>query len=221
MLAPRLLACAALVRPGAHVCDVGTDHALLPVYLVQEGIASDVIASDIGEGPLQSAERTIVRNGLTGQIRTLLSDGLAKVPAEVTDIVIAGMGGETITGILSGCPFSLEGKRLILQPMTKAEVLRLWLFTHGFAIREERCVREEKRLYTVLCVEYTGAKYKMPVWAMWIGAMDLHDPDGMAYAERQLAQLTRRSEAMRRAGTPDEAADEASEALRRRLEEFR
>lgn len=221
MLNTRLQACADFVTPGGVVCDVGTDHALLPVYLVQAQIAASVIASDIGEGPLQAAERTIERAGLTGQIRTLLSDGLAKVPEDVTDIVIAGMGGETIVGILAACPFPLAGKRLILQPMTKAEVLRMWLYANGFAIREEKCARDEERLYAVLCAEYTGACCKMPVWALRIGAMDLHDPDCMAYATRQLAQLTRRSEAMRQAGTPDAAVEEAAEALRQRMEEFR
>ncbi|MBP0973708.1 MAG: SAM-dependent methyltransferase [Oscillospiraceae bacterium] len=221
MLSARLQACAAYVTPGGNVCDVGTDHALLPVYLVQQGIAAEAIAADIGEGPLQAAERTIAANGLTGRIRTILSDGLAHIPADVTDIIIAGMGGETMVHILESSPFPLDGKRLILQPMTKAEILREWLYTHGFAIRKETCAREENRLYAVLLAEYTGAKYKIPLWALRIGAMDLTAPDCFAYAEHQLAQLTRRSEAIRNAGTPDENAEEMTAALRQRMEEFR
>ena len=222
MLSARLQACAAYVTQGGHICDVGTDHAQLPVYLVEQGIAAAAIASDIGEGPLQAAERTIAQHGLTGRIRTILSDGLLQIPGDdVTDIVIAGMGGETMVHILETAPFPLDGKRLILQPMTKAEILRQWLYSHGFVIREECCVREEQRLYSVMRAEYTGACYKIALWALRIGAMDLTDPDCMAYAEHQLAQLTRRSEAMRRAGTPDDAAEEMAAALRERLEEFR
>ena len=93
MLNPRLLACAGWVTPGGHVCDVGCDHAQLAVYLLEEGIAADVIASDIGEGPLQAAARTIAAHGLNGKIRTMLSDGLQNIPPEgLTDIIIAGIG---------------------------------------------------------------------------------------------------------------------------------
>ena len=222
MLSNRLLKCAEYVTQGGRVCDVGTDHALLPVYLVEQGIAAEAIAADIGEGPLQAAERTIAQHGLTGRIRTILSDGLQKIPGDaVTDIVIAGMGGETMVHILETAPFPLDGKRLILQPMTKAEILREWLYTHGFAIRQECCAREDERLYAVMMAEYTGACYKTALWALRIGAMNLADPDCLAYAGRQLAQLIRRSEAMRNAGTPDEAAEEMAEALKTRLEEYR
>ncbi|MBR3631367.1 MAG: SAM-dependent methyltransferase [Oscillospiraceae bacterium] len=222
MLSARLQACASFVTQGGRICDVGTDHALLPVWLVEQGIAAEAIAADIGSGPLQAAERTIAAHGLTGRIRTILSDGLANIPErEVTDIIIAGMGGETMVHILASAPFPLDGKRLILQPMTKAEILRQWLYSHGFVIREECCAREDNRLYAVMLAEYTGACYKIALWALRIGAMDLTDPDCLAYAEQQLARLTRRSEAMRRAGTPDGAAEEMAEALRERLEEFR
>ncbi len=222
MLSNRLQKCADYVTQGSHICDIGTDHALLPVYLVEQGIAASAIAADIGEGPLKAAERTIAQHGLTGRIRTILSDGLQHIPGDaVTDIIIAGMGGETMVHILETAPFSLDGKRLILQPMTKAEILREWLYTHGFTIRQECCAREEQRLYAVLLAEYTGACYKIPLWALRIGTMDLTDPDCMAYAEHQLMQLTRRTEAQRRAGSPDEAAEEAAAALRERLEEYR
>ena len=64
MLPKRLMACAALVRRGAKVCDVGTDHALLPCYLAKEGISPAVIASDVNEKPLLGAARTIFAGGL-------------------------------------------------------------------------------------------------------------------------------------------------------------
>ena len=46
MLNARLLACANFVQ-GNFVCDVGTDHAFLPIYLVQNQIVEKAIASDI------------------------------------------------------------------------------------------------------------------------------------------------------------------------------
>lgn len=220
MLNSRLHACAELIRPGAHVCDVGTDHAQLAVYLLQQGIAADVIASDIGEGPLQAAARTIEAHGLTDRIRTILSDGLQSIPPEgLTDIVIAGMGGETMIHILESAPFSLEGKRLILQPMTKARELRRWLFCEGFSITAETCVRDDRYLYAVMCAEFTGDRREPDAAAQILGAMDLRQPDCMAYARRAYAQLCKARDGRRNAGQPDEPYASEAQCIWERMEE--
>ena len=154
----RLSAVAALVRPGSRLADIGTDHAYLPVYLVQSGVCPSAIASDIGEGPLDAARRTVTENGLTSEIALRLGDGLATVTdQEVDDVAIAGMGGETIVAILEAAPWvQNEGIRLILQPMTRAEDLRRWLLTHGFTVLEEHLIIDGRHLYPVLAVQYTG-----------------------------------------------------------------
>ena len=138
----RLSAVAALVRQGSRLADIGTDHAYLPVHLVQSGVCPSAIASDIGAGPLDAARRTVTENGLTSEIALRLGDGLATVKAgEVEDVAIAGMGGETIVAILEAAPWvQNEGIRLILQPMTRAEDLRRWLLTHGFTILGEHLI---------------------------------------------------------------------------------
>ena len=56
-LSSRLLACAAFVRPGERVADVGCDHGYLSLHLLQSGVAGYVYASDVREGPLGSARR--------------------------------------------------------------------------------------------------------------------------------------------------------------------
>ena len=91
-LSKRLAAVAALVRPGAAVIDVGTDHAMVPVWLVQTGRASRVLATDIRSGPLQSAAALVSRTGTGEKIRLLQTDGLAGVgPADGDTIILAGM----------------------------------------------------------------------------------------------------------------------------------
>lgn len=221
MLNTRLQACADLIRPGSHVCDVGTDHAQLAVYLLEQGIAAEVIASDIGEGPLQAAERTIRAHGLSDRIRTILSDGLQSIPPEgLTDIVIAGMGGETMIHILESCPFPLAEKHLILQPMTKVRELRRWLFQAGFSVTEETCARDGSRLYAVMRAEFTGVPTGQDAAAELLGAMDLGAPDCMAYAERVYAQLCRARDGRRHAGQPDEPYASEAQCVRNRMEEF-
>lgn len=138
-LTGRLSAAAALCRRGVTVCDVGTDHALLACYLAQNG-AKEVIASDVKEGPLSAARRTIAEQSVTN-VTAVLSDGLDRIDY-ADDVVICGMGGELIMKIISGCRFLSEDTRFILQPMTKADTLRRELYRGGFDIIEERAVRE-------------------------------------------------------------------------------
>jgi len=194
MMNARLMKCAEFVQ-GETVCDVGTDHAQLPVFLVREGRVKSAIASDIREKPLEIAGWNIVKAGLSDKIRMMLSDGLICIPGEhITDIVIAGMGGETIIHILKSCPWSLKHKNLILQPMTKHEVLRKWLFENGFEIQKEECVPDKQFLYTVMQVQFTDVP-AVPDWTdIYFGKMDLSKENGLAYAGRVLTQLRKAGE---------------------------
>lgn len=220
MLNPRLLTCAGYIQPGGVVCDVGTDHALLPVYLVEQGICRHAVAADIGEGPLQAARRTISLHALEDTITAVLSDGLTGVSRqEITDVVIAGMGGETIMHILKNCPWSFSDVNLVLQPMTKADLLRKWLFQEGFDIIQETCARENRFLYAVMQVRFTGKKLNPDPVTVRIGRMDLHDPDCRAYAERQLNMLQKTQDARTASGQDAEPFALAADALKLRLEE--
>ncbi len=221
MLNPRLQACADYLQLGGVMCDVGTDHALLPVYAVEQGICTQAIAADIGAGPLAAAQRTISRSGLSDKIRTVLSDGLTEIPKGVlTDVVIAGMGGETIIHILETCPWELDGIILILQPMTKAAALREWLYRNGFEIRRETCAHEEKFLYSVMQAEFTGNVQEPDAVVKRIGKMDLKDPACFAYAQRQLETLSRSRDGRILARQDPEPFASEAEALRKRLEEW-
>lgn len=157
MLDQRLLACASLIRVGSKVCDVGTDHAYLPCYLIKNHITAEVTAVDVNEKPLQRAEKTVASLGLQGQIKLFLSDGLQEVSSDTEDVVIAGMGGELIARILSDCPWAkAEQKHFILQPMTNTPYLRKYLYQNGFAIQKEVPVSENGHFYTVLLCHWTG-----------------------------------------------------------------
>lgn len=156
----RLLAAASFVRPGAVFADIGTDHAYLPLHLLQQGRITRAIAADIGEGPLSRARAHIAASGMAGRVETVLTNGLQGLEHHgLTDIAICGMGGELIVDILSASPFVREaGIRLILQPMTRAATLRRYLASEGFAILAERPCRAAGRVYTCLCVEHDGVR---------------------------------------------------------------
>ena len=128
-LSPRLLAVAELVREGAYVADVGTDHAYLPIYLCLSGKARGAVASDINEGPVQRAKLNIASHKLEDKILVLHTDGLRRVDILCPDdVMICGMGGELIAEIISGAEWLKKRRnRLILQPMTQADKLRDYL----------------------------------------------------------------------------------------------
>ena len=77
----RLLACAALCKPGKAV-DVGTDHGYLAIHLVKTGICGSCIACDINTAPLDSARKNIREAGLSDRIETVLTDGLDGIGGE-------------------------------------------------------------------------------------------------------------------------------------------
>lgn len=153
-LSQRLAAVAAYVPSGSTVADIGTDHAYLPVYLVNEGIAPQVIATDVHRKPYESARETVAAYRLQDRISVRLGDGLETLqPGEAGTIVIAGMGGKNMVQIFRRSPGVLEtAGRLILQPMTHVETVRQWLWANGWYLLDEDLVAEDGHLYEILVV---------------------------------------------------------------------
>lgn len=156
-LPARLLCIADMVPKGSLTADIGTDHALLPIYLVKKGITASCIAADIVDGPLESAKKNISAAELGSKITTIKSNGLEKVYTFTPKtVIIAGMGGETIRNIISDCDYSKSGAPFfLLQPMTHLETLREYLFNNGFSIVCERVVQEQNRFYVIIATQYT------------------------------------------------------------------
>ena len=150
-LSPRLLACCDFVAPGDRVADVGCDHGYLGIYLLTKGIASKVIASDINEGPLNSAVRNSEKFGVRDRISFYQSDGVRNIPREFDTLVCAGMGGDTMISILEAAPWLKNVQyRLILQCQSKTPLLRQYLSKNGWRIFEETVLRDGRFLYTVM-----------------------------------------------------------------------
>jgi len=153
-LSSRLLAIAERVPHGAAVADIGTDHAYLPVYLIQNSIAGRVIASDVNSGPLDKALRNIKDSGTAQSIELRLGSGLEILsPGEVDTAVITGMGGLLIADILekSSC-IAREIQTFLLQPMNHLEGLRRYLVHHHYRIIDEVLVEDDGRIYCVMTV---------------------------------------------------------------------
>jgi len=154
-LSSRLLACAGFVNKGDRVADIGCDHGYLSIHLLTTGVASSCIASDVAEGPLQSAMRNARKFGVQENITFHLSDGVQSIPRDFDTLVCAGMGGDTMIHILESAPWlKHERYRLILQCQSKRPELRKWLYANGYAIRRETLAKDGKFCYPVMEIVY-------------------------------------------------------------------
>jgi tRNA (adenine22-N1)-methyltransferase len=153
-LSKRLEAIAELVTPGNVVCDVGTDHGYIPIYLVQQEKIPRAIAMDLREGPLARASEHIRRCGLSERIETRLSDGTKALRAgEADTIVCAGMGGELILHILTeGEEVCRSAKELILQPQSEIARVRRYLREKEYRITAENMILEDGKYYPMMRV---------------------------------------------------------------------
>lgn len=201
----RLEQVAKLVRPGRTVADIGTDHGYLVAHLVGSGKNPRGLACDINAMPLERARQTILREGLAQQILCVLSNGLEQVdPQAAQEIVIAGMGGDSIADILAEAPWvQTPEHHLVLQPMTKGEHLRRYLLTEGFAIREEQAVASGNFVYTVISAEYTGEKATPSLEALYLGKVqEGGSADTSAYVEQVIKYLQQRVTGMEQGARP-------------------
>lgn len=200
-LQPRLQLLSDMVPAGARLADIGTDHGYLPVWLLQQGRISFAIASDINPDPLDHARQSAQEYGVGGMDFRLCGglDGIK--PDEVDWIVIAGMGGETIIQILASAPWTKDGEHtLLLQPMTKTELLRGWLAEHGYRFVRERLVWDKDILYPVM--EVTGGEQpKLTAVQCKIGVALSDDPLYPEYLAQHIAKLQRAIGGMMQSGS--------------------
>ena len=142
-LSARLEAIARAIPNQGSVADIGTDHGLIPVWLLSNGHNGALFATDINSGPLESAKQTALEHGFGDKIRFFLCDGLAGLSGQKIDtVVIAGMGGETIAEILGASTKLIKNSLLVLQPMSRASELRRWLFENGYRVLSEQLITD-------------------------------------------------------------------------------
>ena len=227
-LSPRLRSVAELVPQGAGFADVGTDHAYLPVWLLQRGVIRRAVASDLRRGPLERARLTAEKYGLTDRMDFRLCDGLSGIrPEEADTVAIAGMGGETIAAILSAASWVREaGCPLILQPMSAQPFLRRWLQANGYAVEREVLAREGETLYTIFLAKAGPTPPLTPAEA-WAGRQSREEADPLrgAYLDKLIRRAERAWEGLRRSTRPSDATrlaetEQALDGLRKMKEEW-
>ena len=225
-LGPRLRAIADLVPPDCWcLADIGTDHGYVPAALLLAGRVGRAVAADVGALPLDHALRTAARCGVEDRMDLRLGDGLSVLsPGEADVIVIAGMGGDTIAGILAAAPWSRDGPLLLLQPMSRAHELRRWLPERGYAVRAETLVQDKGVLYPILSAA-GGTMAPASEAQAWGGFLLEGDPLWGRYLSDRILRLRRAAAGLERARDPALAVKRtallsAAAALEQKREEW-
>ena len=226
MLDARLTSAAELVRQGAVFADIGTDHAHLPIFLLEGGRIERAILSDVNEGPLAAALANVGEHGLAGRVELVLTDGAAALAGKgITDYAVCGMGGELIARIVSDAPNMKEaGVRLILQPMTRQAVLRTELARLGFSILEEKYSYADGKYYVCMLAEYSGEQGVVDPVSAELGLIPRSEselPAYKGYLEAKLRATVRARDGKLAGGGNADAECELCEAITQRINSLR
>ena len=221
----RLSSVGRFVRQGAVFADIGTDHGYLPLSLLKEGKISSAVLSDINEGPLSSAKENAAAAGLVDRCTFHLGDG-ARGLSElgITDVAIAGMGGELIVDIIMNAQhLHTEGTRLILQPMSHQQDLRIYLAKSGFSTVFEDYSYSAGKYYVTIVAEYTGDRREISDSEAYFGKEEFIKPytrEIQGYLGVRLSVLKKTREGKALGGEDTRSEDKLIDYLQNFLSSF-
>lgn len=194
-LSKRLESIFQMIEPCQCLCDIGTDHAHIPIATVERGVAIKAIASDVRKGPCETAGKNIAEHGLASRIEVRMGSGFETIQQGECDCaVIAGMGGNLMLDLFQAAEPTVKSlKQLVVQPQNALERIRKFFYEEGYAIKKEQLVYDEGKFYTVFSVAYTGEKQEKERIYEYIGEylITQQDPLLEAYLEKEIQRLER------------------------------
>lgn len=146
----RIKVLASLVDKDSRLVDIGTDHALLPIYLYENEITKKVTGSDISSNALEFAKNNLKKHNLSDKIKLIVSDGFTNLNDEYDTAVISGMGTDTIKKILDRENLP---KKLIISSHKNVDKLRLFMNKKGYKIIKEITLKDNDIYYDMIKYE--------------------------------------------------------------------
>lgn len=169
--------------PG-KLADIGSDHAYLPIYAIQNNLISSAIAGEVIKGPYEAARKNVLVNQLNDVIDVRLGDGLSVISKSesIQNITICGMGGPLIAKILKeGKEHLVQGPRLVLQSNIQTEALRYTLMSINYHIVDEIIMEEKGYIYEIVVAEYNTTSENLNNKELKFGPMLLQKKNEIFY----------------------------------------
>ena len=176
-LSKRLQVVADFIEDNSKIVDIGCDHGLLSIYLANKYSNIKIIASDVNSNALSSAISNIKNSGLEDRIETRLGSGLDVVTSdEIDTIVIAGMGSNTIVGILKYAKDKLKNvNSIVVQSNTDLYFLRKNIVMLGYYIEDEVLVEDKNIVYNV--IKFKKGKKRYSYRELYLGPILINKSD--------------------------------------------
>ena len=206
MLDERLSLAASLYEPCEIGADIGTDHGLLPCYLLEADICRRMILADVSAKALRHAEAQVQARHLEHRARLIRADGLDALTEPCGCVSVMGMGGETIADILRRGQNRLHGAVLVLSAHTEQPLVRRAVMDIGYHLTQEVVCKAAGRFY--VCWRAEEGPAPMPEEAIRYGCLMWRQPSHLLreYLAHRI-QFTRSKVAgLLSAAVPDEAA---------------
>lgn len=180
----RLRTLASFVKPSDIVCDIGCDHAYLPIYLAKNGHPSLIYATEINDNAYHIALDNIQKEALDNKIQLKLTDGFKGLEnTSINTLIIAGVGARTVLDIVSQTK-DTKVQKLIIQANNDLPLLRQKITKYGFYLTKEKMVFDKNKWYTIGV--YTKVKRHLKRREIQYG---LHDKSNMRYYQEICAKL--------------------------------
>ena len=162
--------------------DVGCDHGFCTQYALKAGLCDKAYITDISAKSLEKAQTLLTDYIESGKCIPVCCDGLAGIPKDIEQVLIAGMGGNEIIKILK------EGfipRKFIFQPMKNVRLVREFLIEQGCKITFDG-VFEDQKYYFVIKGESEGGTGSYTQAELQFGKDSLKDPVFFGYAKEEL-----------------------------------
>ncbi|MBB2507987.1 MULTISPECIES: tRNA (adenine(22)-N(1))-methyltransferase [Staphylococcus] len=142
---------------GDCLADIGSDHAYLPIYAIENNLVKNAIAGEVIKGPFEASKKNVVEHDLVNHVDVRLGDGLSIIQSndQINSITICGMGGPLIAKILEEGKEKLTAHpRLILQSNIQSSAIRNLLESMHYNIIEEVILEEKGHIYEIIVADF-------------------------------------------------------------------
>lgn len=177
------------------LADIGSDHAYLPLYALENKLIENAVAGEVVIGPYEAAVENVSKYGASARIDVRLGSGLSVIKSlEVDVITICGMGGPLIAEILTQGKEKLNNfPRLILQSNIHTEAVRETLVKLGYEIIAEEIIKEKKHIYEIIVAEHAEKKFHYNPSELKFGPLLMNNKNDIFYEkwDREYQHLTK------------------------------